>query len=128
MLGVSDLADGVYLMTPEEFQAYAAAQKAKPEDRHSALAVWRGQRARGLTVANRAVASAVVALNQPTVHVRREIVGQGQQPLKHRTRAPDTGPKHEEAKVRAIRACVAQAVWLRAEAQQGLEGQRIQAV
>ena len=127
-LGVTDLADGVYLMTPKEFAAYAAVQVATPEDRHAALAVWRGQRARELTVANRVVASAVVVLNQPTVQARREAVDQGQQPLKHRTRAPDTGPRHEEAKLRAIGACVSQAVWLRSEVQPGLDGQRIQAV
>ena len=77
MLGVTDLSDGVYLMTPEEFEAYTAVQGASPAERHAALAVWRGQRARGLTVANRAVASAVVALNQPTVHVRREAAARG---------------------------------------------------
>ena len=64
-LGVTTPVDGVFLMPPEEFRLFAAAQEATPQERHEALQVCRGQRARGQTGAYRAVAEALSTLDKP---------------------------------------------------------------
>ena len=101
-LGVTDLADAVYLMPIKDFEEFAKDQIASAKERLEAIKFWRRARAASQVQAAKAVATAVKAsarvgvtdgfVSERGVSSRTPTLASA---TKRRTRLPDVGPKHE---------------------------------